>query len=65
MALGLPDPRRQFRVLLRDFLARMVDLELLSSRGDIQRPVSYTHLDVYKRQAPWRSPASRPVVRFV
>ena len=23
-------------------------------------PVSYTHLDVYKRQAPWRLPLARP-----
>jgi hypothetical protein len=37
MALGQPGARRQFRVLFHDFLARMVDLELLSSRGDIER----------------------------
>jgi len=29
--------RRQFRVLYRDFLVRILDLELLSSRGEIQR----------------------------
>lgn len=28
------DPRRQFRVLYRDFLSRLIDLELLSSQGD-------------------------------
>ena len=37
VALGKPDTGRQFRVLFRDFLARMVDLELMSSRGDIER----------------------------
>jgi pimeloyl-ACP methyl ester carboxylesterase len=30
-------PRRQFRILYRDFLFRMVDLEILSARGDIQK----------------------------
>ena len=30
-----PDERAQFRVLYRNFIARIVDLELLSSRGDI------------------------------
>ena len=29
--------RRQFRILFRDFLVRILDLELLSSRGEIQR----------------------------
>ncbi len=32
----MPDERRQFRILYRDFLTRIVDLELLSARGDIQ-----------------------------
>jgi hypothetical protein len=32
----MPDERRQFRILYRDFLFRMVDLELLSARGEIQ-----------------------------
>ncbi len=32
----MPDERRQFRILYRDFLFRMVDLELLSGRGEIQ-----------------------------
>ena len=31
----MPDARRQFRVLYRDFLARMVDLEALSAGGGI------------------------------
>jgi predicted permease len=31
----LPDERRQFRILFRDFLVRMVDLELLSAGGDV------------------------------
>ena len=31
----MPDERRQFRVLYRDFLFRMVDLELLSAGGKI------------------------------
>ena len=31
----MPSERRQFRLLYRDFLFRMVDLELLSSHGDI------------------------------
>jgi predicted permease len=33
----MPDERRQFRILYRDFLFRIVDLELLASRGDAQR----------------------------
>ncbi|MGH9719277.1 MAG: hypothetical protein ACRD8O_03640 [Bryobacteraceae bacterium] len=33
----MPDERRQFRVLYRDFLFRMIDLELLSERGEIQK----------------------------
>ena len=32
----MPDERRQFRILYRDFLFRMVDLELLSASGEIQ-----------------------------
>ncbi|MBV9157172.1 MAG: hypothetical protein JO097_12995 [Acidobacteriaceae bacterium] len=32
----MPDERRQFRILYRDFLFRMVDLELVSARGEIQ-----------------------------
>ena len=31
------DERRQFRILYRDFLFRMVDLEALTAHGDIQR----------------------------
>jgi pimeloyl-ACP methyl ester carboxylesterase len=31
----MPDERRQFRILYRDFLFRMVDLEVLSARGEI------------------------------
>jgi pimeloyl-ACP methyl ester carboxylesterase len=31
------DERRQFRILYRDFLSRMVDIEVLSARGDIQK----------------------------
>jgi len=31
------DTRRQFRVLYRDFLARTVDLELVSAGGEIQK----------------------------
>jgi hypothetical protein len=33
----MPDERRQFRTLYRDFLSRMVDIEVLSTRGDIQK----------------------------
>jgi pimeloyl-ACP methyl ester carboxylesterase len=33
----MPDERRQFRILYRDFLSRMVDIEVLSARGDIQK----------------------------
>jgi predicted permease len=33
----MPDERRQFGILYRDYLFRIVDLELLSSRGDAQR----------------------------
>ncbi len=33
----MPDERRQFRILFRDFLSRMVDMEVLSARGDIQK----------------------------
>ncbi len=31
-----PNPARQFRVLYRDFLSRMIDLEVLSTRGELQ-----------------------------
>ncbi len=33
----MPEERRQFRVLYRDFLSRMVDLEILSTGGDVQK----------------------------
>jgi predicted permease len=33
----MPEERRQFRLLYRDFLFRIVDLELLGSRGEVQR----------------------------
>jgi predicted permease len=33
----MPSERQQFRILYRDFLFRIVDLELLASRGDAQR----------------------------
>ena len=33
----MPEERRQFRILYRDFLFRIVDLELLASRGEAQR----------------------------
>jgi len=33
----MPSERRQFRVLYRDFLLRVVDLELLSAGGEIQK----------------------------
>ena len=32
----MPDERRQFRILYRDFLLRMVDLDLLSPSGEIR-----------------------------
>ncbi|HLK67256.1 MAG TPA: hypothetical protein VKU19_27665 [Bryobacteraceae bacterium] len=33
----MPEERRQFGVLYRDFLLRLVDLELLSAAGDVQK----------------------------
>lgn len=33
----MPDERRQFRILYRDFLSRMVDLEVLTAHGEIQK----------------------------
>ena len=33
----MPDERRQFHILYRDFLFRILDLELLASRGEAQR----------------------------
>ncbi len=33
----MPEARRQFRILYREFLARLVDLEILSSGGDVQK----------------------------
>jgi predicted permease len=33
----MPEERRQFRILYRDFLRRIVDLDVLSSHGDIQK----------------------------
>ena len=35
--MNVPGELRQFRLLHRDFLFRMVDLELLSAHGDIQK----------------------------
>ena len=32
------------------------DLQSESLKTQMQEPVSYTHLDVYKRQSPWRRP---------
>jgi hypothetical protein len=32
----MPDERKQFRILYRDFLSRMVDLELIATGGDAQ-----------------------------
>ncbi len=34
--IGPPNRARQFRVLYRDFLTRMIDLEVLSARGELQ-----------------------------
>jgi predicted permease len=31
-----PNPARQFRVLYRDYLSRMIDLEVLSARGELE-----------------------------
>jgi hypothetical protein len=36
----MPEERRQFRILYRDFLFRILDLELLASRGEAQRLLS-------------------------
>jgi hypothetical protein len=36
----MPDERNQFRILYRDFLFRILDLELLASRGEAQRLLS-------------------------
>ena len=33
----MPDEGRQFRILYKDFLSRIVDVEILSSRGEIQK----------------------------
>ena len=33
----MPEERRQFRVLYRDFLYRLVDIELLSAAGDVEK----------------------------
>jgi predicted permease len=33
----MPEARRQFRILYRDFLTRLVDLEILSTGGDVQK----------------------------
>ena len=33
----MPEERRQFRILYRDFLRRIVDLDVLSSHGDIEK----------------------------
>ena len=35
--MSVPDEGRQLRILYRDFLFRMVDLEVLSAHGDIRR----------------------------
>jgi predicted permease len=34
--IAAPNRARQFRVLYRDFLSRMIDLEVLSARGELQ-----------------------------
>ena len=36
----MPEERRQFHILYRDFLFRILDLELLASRGEAQRLLS-------------------------
>jgi pimeloyl-ACP methyl ester carboxylesterase len=33
----MPDPRQQFRVLFRDFLLRLIDLDFLSAGGDVTK----------------------------
>ena len=33
----MPAERRQFRILYRDFLRRLIDLDVLSSDGDIEK----------------------------
>ncbi len=33
----MPEERRQFRILYRDFLRRVVDLDVLSAHGDVER----------------------------
>ncbi len=33
----MPDERRQFRILYRDFLRRVIDLDVLSSHGDMEK----------------------------
>jgi hypothetical protein len=33
----MPEERRQFRILYRDFLRRIIDLDVLSSHGDIEK----------------------------
>ena len=38
--IAMPEERRQFRILYRDFLFRILDLELLASRGEAQRLLS-------------------------
>ena len=32
----MPDERKQLRILYRDFLSRIVDLELIAAGGDAQ-----------------------------
>jgi hypothetical protein len=34
--LNMPNERKQFRILYRDFLSRMVGLELIAAGGDAQ-----------------------------
>src|SRR4051794_20179826 len=33
----MPDERRQFRILYRDFLRRIVDLDIVSASGDVEK----------------------------
>ena len=35
------------------YAARFANLDAFNAAADAVRPVSYTHLDVYKRQAPY------------
>ena len=52
-----PEHRILLRVTMNEEMTSEIDLTFTTLMGDQVEPVSYTHLDVYKRQASLLLPA--------